>query len=181
MCGKPRKLTALANLAWQVAKRLSQPAVMVKVSPGCDGERHGLPELDGGGVAGERVAFHFLGAAGVGAGGEGDEAAREPVGFERVEAGGGELAGAGGGEDGAGAAEGGIVEIDAAADIAEVGIAAGLEEAALGLLEIVREAAHLGGEGGAGAATSPSEPERISTRWSVSAQLTRQISMGASS
>ncbi len=34
MCGKPRKLTALANLAWQVANCLSQPAVTVKVSPG---------------------------------------------------------------------------------------------------------------------------------------------------
>ena len=54
--------------------------------------------------------------------------------------------------DGAGAAEGGIVEIDAAAGIAEVGVAARLEEAALGLLQVMREAAHFGGEGGAGAA-----------------------------
>jgi len=34
ICGKPRKLTALSNLAWQVANCLSQPAVTVKASPG---------------------------------------------------------------------------------------------------------------------------------------------------
>ena len=117
-----------------------------------DRERHGLPQLDCRGAAGERVPLHLLGAAGVGARGEGDEAAREPVGGEGVEAGGGEEPEARRGEDGAGAAEGGIVEIDAAAGIAEVGIAAGLVEAALGLLQVMREAAHLGGEGGAGAA-----------------------------
>ena len=103
---------------------------------GGDVEGHGLPELDCCSGAGERVALHFLGAAGVGAAGEGDEAAGEPVGFERIEARGGELAVARGGEDGAGAAEGRIVEIDAAPDITEVGIAARLEQAALGLLEI---------------------------------------------
>ena len=54
--------------------------------------------------------------------------------------------------DGAGAAEGGVVEIDAAAGVAEVGVAARLIEAPLGLLQVVGEAAHLGGEGGAGAA-----------------------------
>ena len=47
-----------------------------------DGLRHRLPQLDGGLAAGERVALHLLGAAGVGAGGEGDEAAGEPAGGE---------------------------------------------------------------------------------------------------
>jgi hypothetical protein len=51
-----------------------------------------------------------------------------------------------------GAAEGGIVEVDAAAAIAKIGVAAILVEAALGLLQVVREAAHLGGEGEARAA-----------------------------
>ena len=46
----------------------------------------------------------------------------------------------------------GSVEVDGAAGIAEVGVAAVLEEPALGLLQVVGEAAHLGGEGGAGAA-----------------------------
>ena len=103
-------------------------------------------------AAGERVALDLLGAAGVGAGGEGDEAAREPAGGEGGEARGGEEARAGRGEDGAGAAEGRVVEIDAAAGVAEVGVAARLVEAALGLLQVVGEAAHLRGEGGAGAA-----------------------------
>src|SRR5258707_13028818 len=37
MCGKPRKLTVLANLARQVANCLSQPAGTPKVSPGPSG------------------------------------------------------------------------------------------------------------------------------------------------
>ena len=98
-----------------------------------------------------------------------------------VEPGGGELAQARGGEDGAGAAERGIVEIDGAAGIAEVGIAAGLEQPALGLLQIVGEAAHLGGEGGAGAADLAEGAGAHQHALAVSAQLTRQISMAASS
>ena len=37
MCGKPRKFTELANRSRQVSKRLSQPAVTVKASPGAIG------------------------------------------------------------------------------------------------------------------------------------------------
>ena len=37
MCGKPLKLTALSKRSRQVAKRLSQPAVTVKVSPSATG------------------------------------------------------------------------------------------------------------------------------------------------
>ena len=57
-----------------------------------------------------------------------------------------------GADDGAGALEGGIGEVDGAAGIAEVGVAAVLEEPALGLLQVVGKTAHLGGEGRAGAA-----------------------------
>ena len=89
---------------------------------------------------------------------------------------------AGRGDDGAGAAEGGVVEIDAAAGVAEVGVAARLVEAALGLLQVVGEAAHLGGEGGAGAAHLAEASRSASARAApVSAQLTRQISTAASS
>src|SRR6185312_9541132 len=102
--------------------------------------------------AGERVALDLVGAAGVGAGGESDEAAREPAGGEGGEARSGDEARGWGGEDSAGAAEGRVVEIDAAAGVAEVGVAGGLVEAALGLLQVVGEAAHLRREGGAGAA-----------------------------
>ena len=62
------------------------------------------------------------------------------------------------GDDGAGAAESGVVEIDAATGVAEVGVAARLIEAPLGLLQVVGEAAHLRGEGGAGAADLAEAP-----------------------
>ena len=69
----------------------------------------------------------------------------------------------------------GSARLSLAAGVAEVGVAAVLEEAALGLLQIVSEAAHFGGEGVAERRTSPMEPERISTRWLVSAQLTPDL------
>ena len=39
IAGKPRKLAALANFSWQVARCLSQPAVTVNVCPAASGAR----------------------------------------------------------------------------------------------------------------------------------------------
>ena len=98
------------------------------------------------------MALDLLGAAGVGAGGEGEEAAvnqsaaklPRPVAVKSRW-----LAAA---TTVPVPRKAGSARSTLAAGIAEVGIAAVLEEAALGLLQVVRQAAHLGGEGEARAA-----------------------------
>ena len=145
-------MIALAKRAVQVSIRLSQPAVAVAVSPTAIDLAHGLPELDLNSGCDEPVVLDLHGAASIGAGREREDAAREPAVGVVVETVDDEASGVGDGGDGRGCAELGLVEVDGASGVAEVGVAGVLEETAARLLEIVGEAAHFGGEGGARAA-----------------------------
>ena len=181
MCGKPRKFTRVGELGLAGGELLVAAGGDGEGVAGRDRVRHRLPQLERGGARRRRGARTSCARPALAPEVKvtrprvNQSPAKPPrpvaVNRRRLD----------GGDDGAGAAEGGVVEIDGAAGIAEVGVAAVLEEPALGLLQVVGEAAHLGGEGGAGAAHLAELPERISTRWAVSCQLTRQISMAASS